>query len=408
VTSNGNHAWVLCDECVDLQKRFFAWTLQGKDTGFGAVPHYQVWQESTNFTDPKTGAHGRKSWSMPFRSWPPPLAPMTLNLRAGNRLSFKRPGPGEPPDSYDYPGPSPSVGDPVARAGGVNAAGDSWVRSGGPGASGLVFTSRPFSEDRVLSTASADLWLASTATDTDLQVTLSEVRPDGRETYMERGWLRASHRKLDAAASRPLHPVQTHLESDAAPLEPGAPTPVRVEVFPFAHTIRRGSALRLIVDAPTGMTGFWGFDYLRTPAVDTILHDRAHPSRLRIGVIPGERAHAPLPDCDTLQNQPCRPSIAGVPRADAAPAAVTITGTPCARRGRVSFGLRLAGGSAKSARAWVDDRPVRAGAAVGGRAPFVTLRGPNGGRHTARLAITTSRGELVTVKRSYRACAGSP
>jgi putative CocE/NonD family hydrolase len=405
VTSNGNHAWVLCDECVALQKRFFAWKLKGENTHFAAVPHYQVWQESTDFTDPKTGAPGHKSWSMPFRSWPPPLAPMTLNLRADHRLSFTPPAPSAPPDSYDYPGPSPSVGDPAARAGGVNAAGDSWARSGDPGASGLVFSSPAFSQDRVLSTASADLWLSSTAADTDLQVTLSEVRPDGGETYIARGWLRASHRKLDAAASTPLRPVQTHLQSDAAPLPSGVPTPVRIEVFPFVHTLRRGSALRLVVDAPTGMTGFWGFDYLRTPAVDTIYHDRAHPSRLRVGVIPGERAHAPLPACDTLQNQPCRPSIAAVPPADGAPAAVvSVARRPCARRGRVAFALRLTGGSAKSVLAWIDDRPVHVRGAVVRGAPVVTVTGPTRRRHTARLAVTTSRGELVTVKRAYGAC----
>jgi putative CocE/NonD family hydrolase len=407
VTSNGNHAWVLCDECVDLQKRFFAWTLKGEDTGFGAVPHYQVWQESTNFTDPKTGAHGHKSWSMPFRTWPPPLAPMTLNLRAGHRLSFTGAADGESPDSYDYPRTSPSVGDPLARLEGVNGVGDSWSKSGAPGSGGLVFTSPPFSQDRVLSTASADLWLSSTAADTDVQVTLSEVRPDGSETYIERGWLRASHRKLDAAASTPLRPVQTHLESDAAPLAPGVPTPIRVEVFPFAHTIRQGSALRMIIDAPTGLTGFWGFDFLKTPAVDAAYHDPAHPSRLVVGVIPGEQARAPLPACDTLQNQPCRSSIATVPPADTAPATVSIAGTPCSRGGSVAFGLRLTGGSLRSALPWIDDLPVTARTAIVHGAPVVTLSGPMGGDHEARLALTTSSGELVTVKRAYRACAAS-
>jgi putative CocE/NonD family hydrolase len=407
VTSNGNHAWVLCNECVDLQKRFFAWTLKGEDTGFAAVPHYQVWQESTNFTDPKTGAPGHKSWSMPFRSWPPPLAPMTLNLRAGHRLSFTRPADGESPDSYDYPRSSPSVGDPAARAAGVNAAGDSWSMSGGPSSGGLVFTSPPFSQDRVVSTASADLWLSSTAADTDVQVTLSEVRPDGSETYIERGWLRASHRKLDAAASTPLRPVQTHLQSDAAPLEPGVPTPMRVEVFPFAHTIRRGSALRMIIDAPTGLTGFWGFGYLKTPAVDTVYHDHAHPSRLVVGVVPGEQAQAPLPACDTLQNQPCRPSIAAVPPSDTAPPALSITNTPCSQGGNVEVALQLAGGSVKSVLAWIDDRPVPARTAVADGATVVTLTGPTGPDHTVRLALTTSSGELVTVKRAYGVCAAS-
>ncbi|MFM9053726.1 MAG: CocE/NonD family hydrolase C-terminal non-catalytic domain-containing protein, partial [Solirubrobacterales bacterium] len=33
-----------------------------------------------------------------------------------------------------------------------------------------------------------------------LQVTITEVRPDGKETLVQSGWLRASHRKLDPKA----------------------------------------------------------------------------------------------------------------------------------------------------------------------------------------------------------------
>ena len=33
--------------------------------------------------------------------------------------------------------------------------------------------------------------------DTDLEVTISEIRPDGQEVYIQSGWLRASHRALD-------------------------------------------------------------------------------------------------------------------------------------------------------------------------------------------------------------------
>src|SRR3712207_8428059 len=43
--------------------------------------------------------------------------------------------------------------------------------------------------------SSLDVYLKSSARDTDLQATISEVRPDGAETYVQNGWLRASHRK---------------------------------------------------------------------------------------------------------------------------------------------------------------------------------------------------------------------
>ena len=53
---------------------------------------------------------------------------------------------------------------------------------------------------------SADLWIRSDADDTDLEVTISEIRPDGQEVYVQSGWLRASQRALDEAASTELRP----------------------------------------------------------------------------------------------------------------------------------------------------------------------------------------------------------
>ena len=70
----------------------------------------------------------------------------------------------------------------------------------------------------VMGSGSADLWITADAPDTDVEVTITEVRPDGAEVLVQSGWLRASHRALDEAASTALHPVQTHLEADAAPL----------------------------------------------------------------------------------------------------------------------------------------------------------------------------------------------
>jgi hypothetical protein len=36
-------------------------------------------------------------------------------------------------------------------------------------------------------------------------------------------------------------------------------------------------------------------------------------SKLVLGWLPGATAHAPLPACDTLLNQPCRPNATPVP-----------------------------------------------------------------------------------------------
>jgi putative CocE/NonD family hydrolase len=161
----------------------------------------------------------------------------------------------------------------------------------------------------VVGPGSVDLWLRSSAMDTDLQVTLSEIRPDGFETYVQSGYLRASHRKLDEAKSTPTHPVQTHLREDAAPLPAGEFVPVRVELYAVAHVFRKGSRLRLSIEAPGGDRVAWAFD---TPATDgqvvnEIARGGKRASRVVLSVVPtGKDIPTELPPCPSLRGQPCR------------------------------------------------------------------------------------------------------
>ena len=71
-------------------------------------------------------------------------------------------------------------------------------------------------------------------------MTLTEVRPDGNETYVQNGWLRASHRKLDASASTAIDPVPDAPRGGRRTCLPGEFAPVRVPIFPVAHAFRAG------------------------------------------------------------------------------------------------------------------------------------------------------------------------
>ena len=177
-----------------------------------------------------------------------------------------------------------------------------------PGRQG-VWVSEPVLEDRVmLGHGSADLWIQSTAEDADLEVTLSEVRPDGQESYISNGWLRASRRALDLAESSELKPKQTHVESDAAPLPLGQWEPVRVEIYPFAHVLRAGSRLRISVSTPGGNKGRWEFDVLQfeEPVTHAIAHSAAFPSSVVLSVLPDVVAPAGHSACPGLRAQYCR------------------------------------------------------------------------------------------------------
>ena len=76
-----------------------------------------------------------------------------------------------------------------------------------PDGTGLGYVTAPLADDTVVvGSGSVDLWMQADAADTDIEVTITEVRPDGTEIYVQSGWLRASQRALDDAASTELHP----------------------------------------------------------------------------------------------------------------------------------------------------------------------------------------------------------
>jgi predicted acyl esterase len=173
----------------------------------------------------------------------------------------------------------------------------------------LAYQTAPLSSTQVMAgNGSVDLWLASTAPDTDVQVTLSEIRPDGKETYVQSGWLRASDRALAPNASnlRPVHPFTREAVNS---IPAGKFVSARVELFPFAHVFRAGSRIRLTIDAPGASRPRWKFDAL--PANGTVTNSISrggmNASRIVLPVVGGVAAPTtPLPPCPSLRGEPCR------------------------------------------------------------------------------------------------------
>ena len=137
------------------------------------------------------------------------------------------------------------------------------------------------------------------------------MRPDGKETFIQAGVLRAEHRKV-AKGSTKLLPLHSLLKSDAEPLEANTWTEARVEVFPFAHIVRAGSRIRLSVHTPGGDRPRWSYVIDEQPDGTTIDvgHSAEHPSRLVMPLSPELLADTPypatLPPCPGLRGQPCR------------------------------------------------------------------------------------------------------
>lgn len=125
-----------------------------------------------------------------------------------------------------------------------------------PEESGLRFLSEPFSTDvEITGPVAAKLWISSETTDADLFLVLHAFSPDGEELLfrgagdpyspMAQGWLRASHRALDAAKSTPWLPVHPHDRVD--PLEPGEVYELDIEIWPTCLALPAGYRIGLSV-----------------------------------------------------------------------------------------------------------------------------------------------------------------
>jgi uncharacterized protein len=311
VLTNGWHAigvdsttWV--DQTVAFLDHFVA----GADNGWQNTPKVQIWHEAGM----GSGDDVEPRWTTGEPSWPPPTTASRLYLGSGNLLRARAPARSEAADSYRYPLPAGSMADPQGAPAAPSAPGNNlWGQPVPPGGN-VAYTTPPLSRDLdIVGPSSLNLWLSSTAADTDVQVTVTEVRPDGQEQYVQRGWLRMSMRKL-GPGSTATWPRPTYLKADVQPLEPRVPTYARIPIYPFEHVFRRGSSIRLSIEAPVGLTGTFGFRFDPTPSTNTVWHDRRRASEWVFDTLPITSAVPPLSACGSVVEEPCRANTEEVPR----------------------------------------------------------------------------------------------
>lgn len=105
---------------------------------------------------------------------------------------------------------------------------------------------------------------ASTAKDTDWYAKVADVAPDGSESIITEGALRASQRELDPAKSTPQRPYHTHVNPQ--PIQPNRFYAYDVEIWPTAYELARGHRLQLRLtstDLPTHLPGSYFVDLAR-------------------------------------------------------------------------------------------------------------------------------------------------
>lgn len=276
---------------------------------FRKYPRVRLMMDNGAAIDGSPGAIGAK-WNLYYNSWPiPAIQPTRYYLGKGGKLNRAK----SRKAAVDAYSGDPSARPPQTLNGASES--DSWVAqppyNWAPIADGkgLGYVTAPLARDLVIGgSSSLDLWVRSSARDTDIQATITEVRPDGNETLVQNGWLRASHRKLDRRQSTALNPVPTHLKRDARQMRRGKFEPVRIPIFEAAHAFRAGSRIRINIQAPGGDRQIWDFDTLEDGSTRNVIGlGGRYPSKIVLPVLRGATAKGtPLPVPTALRGQPSR------------------------------------------------------------------------------------------------------
>ncbi|MDG2304959.1 MAG: CocE/NonD family hydrolase [Candidatus Binatia bacterium] len=277
---------------------------------FEAQPRFRVLLE--NGAGSPTAGLPAPTFELGFETWPPREKKHTRWYFGPNgTLTPRRPS--RAASGVDSYRPDPAARPQQTLPG--SGAADSWKvmppYNWQPllGDTAVAYATPPLTEDiTIVGPSSVDLWLRSDAADTDIQVTLSEIRPDGLETYVQSGWLRASHRREDRRRRTRLQPWHTHLEEHSMPMPEGEFERVRIALLAVGHVFRRDSRIRISLEAPGGDRTRWRFD---TPAtggavVNEVSRTRARPSRLMLPVIRNVDPPEPRPPGRSLRGQPSR------------------------------------------------------------------------------------------------------
>jgi uncharacterized protein len=185
-----------------------------------------------------------------------------------------------------------------------------------PSGNAVSYISAPLKQNTtVIGGGAVHVWVKSSTPNVDLQATVTEVRPDGKESFVQNGWIRADERKLSTGTDNVLHQKSTLLEpipsikaSDVQPMPKNRYVEVVIPLYFEGHAYRAGSRIRLMIAAPNGTQPVWSFsetEPLGTAKV-SIAFSKSRPSSLILPVVPGVSVPSGLPPCPGLRDEPCR------------------------------------------------------------------------------------------------------
>ena len=220
--AHGGSHWApfYTDYGVGLQKRFFDYFLKGKKNGWDKQPRVQL---NVRHPGEKFVLRHENEWPLARTQWTKfYLDPEGMRLTAEVPSSAKT-------LSYDPLGPAQG--------------------------NGLTFSMVADKQTEITGPSVLKLFASSATSDADFFIVLRVFDPSGKEVLFQgaldpktpvgQGWLRASHRKLDATLSLPYRPYHTHDELQK--LEPGKPVELDIDIWPTCIVVPKGWKIALSI-----------------------------------------------------------------------------------------------------------------------------------------------------------------
>jgi hypothetical protein len=167
----------------------------------------------------------------------------------------------------------------------------------------LSYVSAPFTEAKAIAgPIMMKLAASMTGTDADFYVSVSDLFPDGSVSFLQRGLLKASHRRIDplrsyyaADGETMVQPYRPH--TNPQPVTPGAIVDYKIEIFPLGYIFRPGHQILIQIHTPPVLEKIWGYTPTHhQPAAVTVYHDAEDPSWIQWPIVTTDQ---PIPDGET-------------------------------------------------------------------------------------------------------------
>jgi len=162
---------------------------------------------------------------------------------------------------------------------------------------GISLETPPLPRDiEITGPVAATFFVSSETEDMDLFLTLRNFDSDGKEVLetgqqgtpvpVAKGWLRASHRELDAELTLPYRPYHKHTRR--LYLKPGEIVQVQVEIWPTSMVFKQGHRIRLDIQPRdgAGSQSYMHYHADYNTGVNTIHAGGKYESYLLLPVIP--------------------------------------------------------------------------------------------------------------------------